>query len=144
MCSDGSSFKYAKLCLCTGSSPKLIGDKSPFVLGIRDTETVRDFQARLTNARQIVIVGNGGIATELVYEIENCQVIWAIKDSCISHVYFDNHSARFFDKRISAAKEEHHQQSENISKRKRYTITSKYVLLTYRTGTLNQNQSKSV
>jgi NADH dehydrogenase FAD-containing subunit len=121
-CSDGSAFEYEKLCICTGSSPKLISDQSAFVLGIRDTETVRDFQARLANARQIVVVGNGGIATELVHEIENCKVVWAIKDSCIGHVYFDNHSARFFDSRINEAKQSHGQ-SDVIAKRKRFTLT---------------------
>jgi len=89
----------------------------------RITETVRDFQARLANARQIVVVGNGGIATELVHEIENCKVVWAIKDSCIGHVYFDNHSARFFDSRINEAKQSHGQ-SDVIAKRKRFTLTS--------------------
>lgn len=37
-----------------------------FVIGIRDTESVRDFQSRLQNCRRMVVVGNGGIATELV------------------------------------------------------------------------------
>ena len=37
------------------------------ILGIRDTETVQEFQRRLQNARRIVVIGNGGIATEIVW-----------------------------------------------------------------------------
>ena len=46
-------------------------------------ETVVDFQRKLSNARQIVLVGNGGIATELCYEIDNCKIVWAVKDNHI-------------------------------------------------------------
>ena len=81
-CSDCSSFNYDKLCIATGGKPNLISNNE-FVLGIRDTETVIDFQKRISNARQIVLVGNGGIATELCYEIDNCKIIWAVKDNHI-------------------------------------------------------------
>ena len=97
-------------------------------MGIRDTETVSQFQSRLSSARQIMIVGNGGIATELVYEIENCKVIWAIKDNCISHVYFDAHAAQFFSDKVNKAKEL--KDEDEISKRKRYTITSSFTRVT--------------
>lgn len=36
-CADGRSFKYTKLCVCTGARPKLIAHH-PLVLGVRDTE----------------------------------------------------------------------------------------------------------
>ena len=101
--------------------PKLIAKNNDYVLGIRDTETVVNFQSKLLYAKRIMIVGNGGIATELVYEIEKCKVIWAIKDNCISHVYFDSHSAKFFDTKINDVKKD----TESLSKRKKYTITSK-------------------
>ncbi len=109
------------MCICTGSSPKLITTDNQYVLGIRDTETVCQFQKKLKNARQIVIVGNGGIATELVHEINDCKVIWTIKDKCISHVYFDAHAAQFFEDRINMAKEPN---QDEISKQENFKITS--------------------
>lgn len=67
--SSGKKFKYKKLCICTGAVPKVIAEDSPYVVWIRDTESVCQFQARMKGARRILIVGNGGIATEMVYEV---------------------------------------------------------------------------
>ncbi len=102
-------------------------------MGIRDTETVFNFQEKLKNSRKVLIIGNGGIATELVYEIENCDIIWAIKDEHITHMYFDPHSAKFFEKSIKTSKRER-EANENdetksindklIFQRHKYTVTS--------------------
>lgn len=59
-------FVYKKLCICTGGRPNIIS-KSPFVVGIRDTESVQQLKDKLSKARRVVIVGNGGIALELVW-----------------------------------------------------------------------------
>ena len=59
-------FVYKKLCICTGGRPNIIY-KSPFVVGIRDTESVQQLKDKLSKARRVVIVGNGGIALELVW-----------------------------------------------------------------------------
>ncbi|KAH3734595.1 pyridine nucleotide-disulfide oxidoreductase domain-containing protein 1-like [Dreissena polymorpha] len=91
---DGSVIQYGMLCICTGAKPKVIAD-NPHVLGIRDTESVQAFQRRLHNARRIIVVGNGGIATELVYEVEGCDVIWAIKDASITSNFIDPGAAQF-------------------------------------------------
>lgn len=131
-CSDSTSFYYDKLCVCTGGKPKLIAEGSPYVIGIRDTETVVSFQARLANARRVVIVGNGGIATELVYEIRDCKIVWVIRDSFMSHHFFDAHSAKFFEKKLKSKSEEskEHESDEEqpglkIFKRAKYSISSK-------------------
>jgi len=126
VCSDGSKYFYKKLCICTGSSPNLIDANNEYVLGIRDTESVLKFQERIKNSRRIVIVGNGGIATELVYEIENCKVIWAIKDKhACNHLFFDEMASRFFTKRLNENKVSTEQSDEVVSKRKNYSIKSK-------------------
>ena len=96
----GKQIKYDKICLCTGASPKLIAEKNPFVLGIRDTESVKEFQGRIKNARRIVVVGNGGIATELVHEVEGVEIIWAIKDKHISATFVDPGAAEFFQSKL--------------------------------------------
>ena len=76
---DGSKFRFKFLCLCHGARPKLIDDSNRFILGIRDTESVRDFQDRLSGSRRIAVVGNGGIATEIVHELQGVDIVWAIK-----------------------------------------------------------------
>lgn len=75
------------------------------MLGIRDTETVKEFQNRLKHARRLIVVGNGGIATELVHEIENCEVLWAIKDDTITHTFIDAGAATFFLPQLTKPKD---------------------------------------
>lgn len=38
----------------------------PLILTIRDTDTVENLKTKLRDAKRIVVVGNGGIATEIV------------------------------------------------------------------------------
>ncbi|XP_062990869.1 pyridine nucleotide-disulfide oxidoreductase domain-containing protein 1 [Elgaria multicarinata webbii] len=102
----GEEHAYEKLCLCAGAKPKLITEGNPFVLGIRDTDSAAEFQKRLGKAKRITIVGNGGIALELVYEIEGCEVIWAIKDKAIGNTFFDAGAAEFLIPKLSAEKPE--------------------------------------
>jgi len=80
---------------------------------------VISFQERLKNARQVVIVGNGGIATELVYEIENCKIIWVVKHEHISNVYFDSSAAKFFLNKLNKPKSD----EPLPAKRTKYTIS---------------------
>lgn len=116
---DGQEVVYQKICLCTGGKPKLIADQNPYVIGIRDTESVQEFQKRLSTARRVMVVGNGGIATELVYEIEGCEVIWAIKDKSISSTFVDPGAGEFFMAKLNKKKET---QEGKPSKRLKYTV----------------------
>ena len=98
----GPGYGYThSLALCHGARPKLIEPSSPYVMGIRDTESVREFQGRLAGARRVLIVGNGGIATEMVYELEAVDVVWAVKDDAITANFVDAGAAQFFSERIS-------------------------------------------
>lgn len=65
-CADGSAYEYDWLCVSTGARPRLIAEHNPFVIGLRDTDSIDALRRRLASARRIVIVGNGGIALELV------------------------------------------------------------------------------
>ncbi len=60
---SGKTVQYSKLCLCHGARPKMVQcqSSSKYVRGIRDTESVRDFQKDLAGAKRVLIVGNGGI-----------------------------------------------------------------------------------
>ncbi|XDV25310.1 hypothetical protein PO909_029243 [Leuciscus waleckii] len=114
---NGQTFHYKKLCLCSGGRPKLLIQDKPHVLGIRDTDSAQDFQKRLSKAKRIVVIGNGGIALELVYEVEGCEVIWAIKDKAIGNTFFDAGAAQFFIPSLEAEKKDR----SLPCKRSRYT-----------------------
>ncbi|XP_036107257.1 pyridine nucleotide-disulfide oxidoreductase domain-containing protein 1 isoform X2 [Molossus molossus] len=118
---DGIQLVYKKLCLCAGAKPKLIYEGNPYVLGIRDTDSAQEFQKQLTKAKRIMIIGNGGIALELAYEIEGCEVIWAIKDKAIGNTFFDAGAAEFLTSKLIAEKPE----TKIAHKRTRYTTEGK-------------------
>uniref|UniRef100_A0A8C7XNC6 Pyridine nucleotide-disulfide oxidoreductase domain-containing protein 1 n=1 Tax=Oryzias sinensis TaxID=183150 RepID=A0A8C7XNC6_9TELE len=60
---------------------------------------------------------NGGIALELVYEVEGCEVIWAVKDKAVGNTFFDAGAAQFLIPSLEAAKP----QEAALCKRPRYT-----------------------
>ncbi|KAJ8945460.1 hypothetical protein NQ314_009212 [Rhamnusium bicolor] len=90
--------KYQCLCLCMGAEPKLIpqANEFPQILGIRDTDSVENFLKKIKDCKQLLIVGNGGIASELVYKIRNAAVHWVIKDRHIAATFIDPGAAEFF------------------------------------------------
>uniref|UniRef100_A0A3B3TSM6 Pyridine nucleotide-disulfide oxidoreductase domain-containing protein 1 n=1 Tax=Poecilia latipinna TaxID=48699 RepID=A0A3B3TSM6_9TELE len=114
---DGRVFGYEKLCICSGARPKLLTQENPHVLGIRDTDSAQEFQKRLSTAKRIVVVGNGGIALELVYEVRRCEVIWAVKDKAIGNTFFDAGAAQFLIPSLEGDKE----QAAAPCKRQRFT-----------------------
>ncbi|XP_076010079.1 pyridine nucleotide-disulfide oxidoreductase domain-containing protein 1 [Genypterus blacodes] len=101
---DGLVYGYDKLCICSGGRPKLLTRDNPYVLGIRDTDSAQELQKRLSKAKRIVVIGNGGIALELVYEVEGCEVIWAVKDKAIGNTFFDAGAAQFLIPSLDAGK----------------------------------------
>ncbi|XP_064012067.1 pyridine nucleotide-disulfide oxidoreductase domain-containing protein 1 isoform X4 [Pogoniulus pusillus] len=119
---DGKEYIYEKLCLCAGAKPKLILEGNPYVLGIRDTDSAEAFQKNLAQAERIVVVGNGGIALELVYEIQGCEVIWAIKDKAIGNTFFDAGAAEFLIPKLTAV----NQETPIECKRTKYTMEGNY------------------
>ncbi|XP_022673448.1 pyridine nucleotide-disulfide oxidoreductase domain-containing protein 1-like [Varroa destructor] len=92
--STGEPLCYYKLCICCGATPNRSFD-SPGVLVIRDTETVNSLRERLLCAQDIAVIGNGGIATELVHKINNCRVHWLIRTESISSPFLDAAAGRF-------------------------------------------------
>jgi len=97
----GKRIHYKYLCICTGARPKVIhSDVDDFVLGIRDTDSVKEFQKRIKNAEKFVLIGNGGIASEIAYEISNIEIDWVIKDRHISSTFIDAGAAKFFESRL--------------------------------------------
>ena len=64
--SNNEEYQYGKLCICTGARPNLVAQEQEHVLGLRDLQSVEYFQKRFSTAKRVIIVGNGGIALELV------------------------------------------------------------------------------
>eukprot|EP00624_Nannochloropsis_granulata_P005836 evm.model.NODE_4170_length_6426_cov_20.221910.3 len=65
------------------------------VVGIRDTESVQDLARRLETARRVLVLGNGGIALELVHEVTGCELVWAVKDTYVGNTFFDHTASGF-------------------------------------------------
>lgn len=119
----GINIKYKFLCICTGARPKLIDSVvGDMVMGIRDTESVKEFQSRLINGKKFVLVGNGGIASEIAYEIKNIEIDWIIKDDHISSTFVDPAAAKFFELRLF--KKDQPEVEQTSIKRMRYTEAS--------------------
>lgn len=64
--SSGARIDYDKICVCTGAQPRTLANH-PHVITLRDSESIEDLTRRLEGgSRRVVVVGNGGIALELV------------------------------------------------------------------------------
>jgi len=111
--------QYDKLCICTGGVPKLLTTNNEHVIGIRDTQSVVHFQEKLKTSTRVMVVGNGGIATEIVYELSDVDVIWAVKDSSISSVFVDPGAGEFLLKRLHEGKSE----EKKPVKRMKFSVT---------------------
>nr|CDJ97708.1 FAD-dependent pyridine nucleotide-disulphide oxidoreductase domain containing protein [Haemonchus contortus] len=114
------SVKYDRLCIATGALPS-----TPFsndkVLTIRDTESAELLQHRLEGAKQVAVVGNGGIATEVVFELKGVNVTWIIRDDSISSVFFNPSIAEFFKERVEVGRQEG-AKNAGVLKRPRYCL----------------------
>lgn len=92
---SGRTISYNHLCICTGARPKQIDIGNPYVLTIRDTESVVELERRVRNSKKIVIVGNGGIASEIAYEAKGVQIDWIVRDEHISSTFVEELTAAF-------------------------------------------------
>lgn len=115
--------KYEKLCICTGASPKVISPNNEFVICIRDTDSAELLQNKLKSAKRVVVVGNGGIATEIVYEIEGVDIIWVIKDKHISATFIDPGAAEFFQDNLCKIEKK---ETSSVIKTIKYTTDELY------------------
>lgn len=93
--STGTEIAYDYLCIATGAVPKLIFPDNEHIIGLRDTTTALELERRITGASKIMVVGNGGIAMELVHAIKSCDVVWVLKDKHIGAAYLDEISSSF-------------------------------------------------
>ena len=66
--------------LCTGAVPKQIHHDSKYCVTIRDTESALRLSEQIQSANRVVIIGNGGIALELVHALDDIEIVWCSRD----------------------------------------------------------------
>lgn len=103
---NGRRIYYKSICLCTGATPNLVLCNNPRVIGIRDTDSVLTLQKYLKNAKCVTLLGNGGIASELAYELHGIEVHWVVKDNHIASTFVDPGAAHFFQESIRLKRSE--------------------------------------
>jgi len=91
---DDEQLSYSELCLCTGATPKLVTNH-PNVIGIRDLESVNELIKRFQVGKKVIVLGNGGIALELLHVLGFCDVEWIVKDEYIGSAFFDASASAF-------------------------------------------------
>ena len=96
--SSGETIFFDKLCICTGASPSLICSASKFCVGIRDDVSVERVARALSSSRRILVVGNGGIALEVIDALKDTglEIVWAVKDLYIGNTFYDASASDFF------------------------------------------------
>lgn len=104
--------EYDKLAICSGASPKRLEVRHSFSAEqldqycclIRDTETVKELEKKFARSKRVCILGNGGIATELVFSIRSCELVWIIRDPHITATFLDAGAAHFLRSFVSNQK----------------------------------------
>lgn len=91
----GQRYEYRKLCICTGSFPKLINFESKHIVGLRDTDSAIELKKKLEHAKRVCIVGNGGIAIELIHELKNIDIVWVVRHKYAASTFVDSGAAEF-------------------------------------------------
>lgn len=89
--SRSTSVSYAKLCVCSGARPHTLFPEHENVIGIRDSDSVERLRTRLKTANCVALVGNGGIALELVCALRHsaAKVVWITKDHFVGNTFLD-------------------------------------------------------
>ena len=113
-CGSVMTVPYSKLCVCTGSSPKRVLE-SDDVVTVRDTDSVVEVASMLAKARQryrqrrsgsqdmnpkLLVVGNGGIALDIVAGVRGVDVCWVVKHESIGDAFFDGECGAFLEEEL--------------------------------------------
>ena len=72
-----------------------------------------------------MIVGNGGIATEMVHELESVDIVWSVKDDAIAANFIDAGCAEFFSSSINRTTPEEGSANPEISIAIQHRISGK-------------------
>eukprot|EP00890_Picochlorum_soloecismus_P004543 jgi/Picsp_1/508/NSC_00506-R1_pyridine nucleotide-disulfide oxidoreductase domain-containing protein 1-like len=102
---SGPPIGYDALCVCTGSCPKRLCAESDLVISLRDTDSVKALSSKLENCESVLIVGNGGIALDLVASIYGPDVVWAVRHDHIGDAFFDAEVGNFMLEELVSLRE---------------------------------------
>ena len=127
---DGRVVRYGALCVATGASPRCplpetCDGRGVDVYAARDVESAEALARRVrasarasasTCSRRIALVGNGGIALELVDALcgrglaveglESCELVWLVKHAAVGDAFFDVDVADFLARALELRRRE--------------------------------------
>ncbi|KAI8475905.1 MAG: hypothetical protein J3K34DRAFT_390491 [Monoraphidium minutum] len=86
--------RYDALCICAGARPKVVA-RHERVVTLRDTESVQEFARRLVGSRRVAVVGNGGIALELIGAVRGVELVWVMRHGHVGDTFFESEAAEF-------------------------------------------------
>lgn len=92
---SGATLEYGMLCIATGATPIIpteLAAASDQLHVLRDTSSFYRLQRSLRTARDVVVVGNGGVALEAVNALQNVNITWIHRDSHEGAAFFDARS----------------------------------------------------
>ncbi|CAI2340787.1 unnamed protein product [Caenorhabditis sp. 36 PRJEB53466] len=117
--------QFEKLCIATGSRPRgqqeLAADQR--FLFLRDTQSAMELRKQLESKRNVLIVGNGGIATELMYELTDVNVTWLVREEWICASFFPQDMEGFIEQRLLAGRPDGYKHG-GVLKHRRHTNSS--------------------
>jgi hypothetical protein len=104
--SGGVSLPYDRLCVCTGARPagdavaeQVATELRPRILTVRDVDSVAALNTRLSASEHVTVIGNGGIAMELVHALRTSDrpptVRWCVRDAHLGHAMLDAEASAF-------------------------------------------------
>ncbi len=62
---------------------------------MRDLQSIEELLHHLQSASRVAIVGNGGIALELIHQLHMCHIDWIVRESYIGSAFFDATASEF-------------------------------------------------
>lgn len=138
---DGRVVRYGALCVATGATPRCplpetCDGRGVDVYAARDVESAEALARRVrasaraastsTCARRIALVGNGGIALELVDALcgrglaveglESCELVWLVKHAAVGDAFFDVDVADFLARALELRRRRGDDDDENTTR----------------------------
>ncbi len=114
-----ASIYFDKLCIAVGARPNVLVPDHPRIIGLRDNHSFKYMISHLQTANNVCVIGNGGIALELVHEVSRsnnilshvmakynifqltfCNVCWVVKDDFVGSKFFDATASAFIMPRL--------------------------------------------
>eukprot|EP00834_Sanchytrium_tribonematis_P001611 NODE_41_length_34096_cov_2.002235.p7 type:complete len:505 gc:universal NODE_41_length_34096_cov_2.002235:14516-16030(+) len=93
---NNEKITYDYLVLCTGASPKELSINHPHIKTTRDFNSIQQLAEISKKSNRIAVLGNGGVALEVVNEFRHVDLLWIFKDRHIGKDFFDEETCKYF------------------------------------------------